>query len=68
MGQNCISGRNDDNLSDLESTALGVDQRIDFNPSSSMHTLSPLVLVVEKKIAPSGTIKDPARNLCLCYS
>jgi endonuclease/exonuclease/phosphatase family metal-dependent hydrolase len=29
-GQNCTSGRTDDNLSDLESTALGVDERIDF--------------------------------------
>jgi hypothetical protein len=30
IGQNCTSGRDDDNLSDLESTALGVTQRIDF--------------------------------------
>jgi endonuclease/exonuclease/phosphatase family metal-dependent hydrolase len=29
-GQNCTSGRDDDDLSDLESTALGVDERIDF--------------------------------------
>jgi hypothetical protein len=29
-GQNCTSGRDDDNLSDLESTELGVDERIDF--------------------------------------
>jgi endonuclease/exonuclease/phosphatase family metal-dependent hydrolase len=29
-GQNCTSGRNDDNLIDLESTALGVTERIDF--------------------------------------
>ena len=41
MGQNCTSGRNDDNLSDLESTALGVDQRIDFNPSAARTGLLP---------------------------
>jgi hypothetical protein len=29
-GQNCTSGRKDDDLSDLESTALGVTERIDF--------------------------------------
>lgn len=29
-GQNCTSGRKDNDLSDLESTALGVNKRIDF--------------------------------------
>jgi endonuclease/exonuclease/phosphatase family metal-dependent hydrolase len=29
-GQNCTSGRNDDDLSDLESPELGVTERIDF--------------------------------------
>lgn len=29
-GRNCTSGRKDNNLSDLQSTALGVNERIDF--------------------------------------